>query len=138
MVMIYDFVSVERSLLVTNAWLISHGPELTRAAAYDTTSTESFIFGPPRTRADALVVPVVWSVPSSGPFTELQGDLQTARLGPETTHLSLSATCHLEVEPPGRRAQEMAAQRVAEQSVRTFLGSVASALELRSSQHANR
>ena len=126
---IEDFVAVRRNVLITNAWLISHGEELIRAAAPVATGWE---LGTPRTRADVLVLPLNLNAARPSPFTDFQGDLQTARLEPEVTHLSLSGSCDIHVEPPGRRPQEHAAQRVAEQAIREFLGRLAVLLEARS------
>lgn len=126
---IEDFVAVRRNVLITNAWLISHGEELIRSAAPAASGLE---LGAPRTRADVLVLPLNLGGGRPGPFTDFQGDLETARLAPEVTHLSLSGSCGIHVEPPGRRPQEHAAQRAAEQAIREFLGRLAEALERRS------
>ncbi|MBK5287199.1 MAG: hypothetical protein JJE46_01910 [Acidimicrobiia bacterium] len=127
-----DFVSVERSILVTNSWLVSHGQEIARAAARATAPTDSLLLGPPRTRTDTLVVPISWSPRPPSSLAELQGDLLTSPLDERSTHLGLSASCLIPVEPPGRREQEFAARRNAEHSVRTFLGCLAHELEQRS------
>jgi hypothetical protein len=121
--LIYDFVQVPRSLLVTNAWLVSNGAELVREA---TGSAEDVVtLGPPRTRADTLVLSMAWSPPPGGPIANVVGELQTARWHATATHLSLSASCDLAVSGAGRRAQELAAQRDAETRIRTFLAALA-------------
>ncbi len=125
---IEDFVAVRRNVLITNAWLISHGEELIRSAA----PAAGLALGSPRTRADVLVLPLTLDGGPPSPFTDFQGDLETARLAPEVTHLSLSGSCDIHVEPPGRRPQEHAAQRAAEQAIREFLGRLAELLETRS------
>ena len=127
-----DFVPVASSLLIANACLLSHGDDIAREAALDIVPHASLMLGPARARSDSLVVPLVWSTSGRTPFVELQGDLQTGRLGPESTHLSLSASCQLAVDSPGHRSQEAAARRAAEQSVRAFLERVGEALERRS------
>jgi hypothetical protein len=127
-----DFVPVPRSLLATNAWLLSHGANLAREAASRAVSASEVSLGPFRSRGDALVIPLTWSGPVAAAFRQIAGDLETAALAPEMTHLRLSATCDLAVEPPGRRAQELAAGRTTEQSVRAFLAHLAQAVE----QHA--
>ena len=127
-----DFVPVARNIVVANAWLISHGDEIASVAAHATAPTEVVQLGPPRTRLDSLVVPIVWSLRSPSPLTDLQGDLQTSPLDPRSTHLSLTASCHIPIALPGRRAQELAARRTAENSVLAFLGRLAGELEGRS------
>ena len=127
-----DFVPVARDLVVTNAWLLSEGVEIARAAADATLATEAVALGPPRTRSDELVLPLVWTTAPRAPFVALHGDLQTAGLDIGVTYLSLSASCDLAVDPPGRRGQEFAARRAAEQSVRTFLQRFGAELEHRS------
>lgn len=126
-----DFVEVRRNVVVANAWLISHGHELARLAAISP-SDPIPLLGEPRTRADVLVVPFAWPGSDDGRFTDLQGDLQTARLGPETTHLSLVGSCDIHVDPPGRRPQEQAARRTAERAIREFLARLAHHIETRS------
>jgi hypothetical protein len=128
-VFIDDFVPVSSSLLVANACLLSHGADIARGAAEQIVSTASVSLGPARTRAESLVVPLIWSTGAREPFVELQGDLQTERMGPTSTHLRLSASCQIAVDPPGHRAQESAARRIAEQSVRAFLQRVGASLE---------
>lgn len=130
--LIDDFVPVASSLLIANACLIAHGDAIARDAARHIVPHTSLVLGPPRARPDSLVVPIVWSTRGRAPFVELQGDLHTERLGPESTHLGLSASCQLVVDAPGHRAQETAARRAAEQSVRAFLEGVGAALEDRS------
>ena len=130
-VFIDDFVPVPRSLVMTNACLISHGHEIARAAAATALAPSDLSLGLPRTRVDALVIPLMWSSPVSAPFRQMAGDLETARLGPTTTHLRLSASCDLAVPAPGRRPQELAAMRSAEQVVRAFLAHMAGGLEQR-------
>jgi hypothetical protein len=130
-----DFVSVASDILVANAWLLSHGAEIAREAADATVTTQSFIFGPPRSRSEALVVPIAWTAAPRAAFVELQGDLETSRLDGRTTHLGLSASCDLAVDAPGLRNQGLAAQRAAEQSVREFLEHVGVELERRGLGH---
>lgn len=130
-----DFVSVASDILVANAWLLSHGAEIAREAADATVTTQSFIFGPPRSRSEALVVPITWTAAPRAAFVELQGDLETTRLDGATTHLGLNASCDLAVDAPGLRGQGLAAQRAAEQSVREFLEHVGGELERRGLGH---
>lgn len=126
-----DFVPVASDIFVANAWLLSHGAEIVRAAADATVTTESFMVGPPRARSDALVVPIIWTAAPRAAFVQLQGDLETTRLNHSSTHLGLSASCDLAVDAPGLRGQGLAAQRAAEQSVRSFLEHVGTELEQR-------
>lgn len=126
-----DFVEVRRNVVVANAWLISHGHELARLAAISP-SDPIPLLGEPRTRADVLVVPFAWPGSDDGHFSDLQGDLQTAKLDTETTHLSLVGSCDIHVEPPGRRPQEQAARRTAERAIREFLARLAHHIETRS------
>ena len=95
-------------------------------------SASEIALGPVRSRDDALVIPLTWSGPVAAAFHQIAGDLETAALARDVTHLRLSATCDLAVEPPGRRAQELAAARTTEQAVRAFLAHLACAVE----QHA--
>lgn len=127
-----DFVSVAVGVSSTNAWLIARGEEITRAAAQATTPTVTVVVGPVRTRSDCLVIPILWSPESPSPLQELQGDLQTSPLNESATHLSLSASCRVPIDPLGRRTHALAARRRAEQSVRQFLGCIACELERRS------
>ncbi len=127
-----DFVSVGCNILVSNAWLRAHGNEIARAAAHATAPTDAVSLGPPRVRTDSLVVPIIWWPRPPSALTELQGDLATSPIDDSSTHLSLSASCLVPVEQPGRRDQELAARRIAEQSVRTFLGRLAGEMETRS------
>ena len=130
-----DFVPVASDIRVANAFLLTHGAEIARAAAEATITTQSFTFGPPRSRRDALVVPIIWTAAPRAAFVELQGDLETTRLDGGATHLGLSASCDLAVDAPGLRGQGLAAQRAAEQSVRSFLEHVGDELELRGRGH---
>jgi hypothetical protein len=125
-----DFVPVHRNVVVANAWLISHGRELAQLAAIPTSDPFPQL-GEPRTRADVLVVPFSWPRSSIGQFSDLQGDLQSARLDEDTTHLSLVGNCKIHVEPPGRRAQELAARRTAERAIREFLARLSRHIEIR-------
>lgn len=126
-----DFVPVASDIIVANAFLLSHGAEISRAAAEATVTTLSFTFGPPRARSEALVVPILWTAAPRATFLELQGDLQTTCLDGGGTHLSLSASCDLPVGTPGLRDQGLAAQRAAERSVRAFLEHVGGELTAR-------
>ncbi|MGZ4675896.1 MAG: hypothetical protein ACXVJ7_12830 [Acidimicrobiia bacterium] len=130
-----DFVKIRRNVLIANAWLISHGHEIAREAV-PPFAGGSVTLGDPRTRSDVLVLPVTWYGSPDAPFAVLEGDLQTARLDESTTHLALIGSCDIRVEPPGRRAQERAAQRAAEHAIREFLGRLAQQLEVRSNPGA--
>lgn len=130
-----DFVEVRRNVVIANAWLISHGAELARLAAISP-SDPIPLLGEPRTRSDVLVVPFHWPGSREGRFSDLQGDLQTAKLDTETTHLSIVGSCAIHVEPPGRRPQEQAARRTAERAIREFLGRLARHIESRSEPSA--
>lgn len=127
--LIYDFVQVPRSLLVTNAWLVSNGAELVQEATGS--ADDVVMLGPPRTRADALVLSVSWSPPAGSLIRNLVGDLQTARWHSAATHLSLSASCELAATGTGRRAEELASQREAETRVRSFLSALADGVAAR-------
>jgi hypothetical protein len=126
-----DFVEVRRNVVIANAWLISHGSELTRLAAISPSDPIPRL-GEPRTRADVLVLPFHWPGSDDGRFSDLQGDLQTAKLDAGTTHLSIVGSCAIHVEAPGRRPQEQAARRTAERAIREFLGRLAHHIETRS------
>jgi hypothetical protein len=128
-VFIDDYVPVQRSLLVANAWLLSHGPEIALRAAVDSADGSAFTLGLPRMRLDTLVIPFEWCTDGATSFRRIDGDLATAELGPGTTHLRLSASCDLAVAPPGSRSQQEDAQRATELRVRTFLAALARALE---------
>ena len=71
------------------------------------------------------MIPLTWNGPVDSAFRQIAGDLETAWVAPALTHLRLSASCDLAVEPPGRRTQERTALRTAEQSVRAFLAHLA-------------
>lgn len=131
-----DFVEVRRNVVIANAWLISHGHELARLAAVSPADPIPML-GEPRTRADVLVVPLTWPGSDEGRFSDLRGDLQTAELDRQTTHLSIVGSCDIRVEPPGRRPQEQAARRTAERAIREFLARLAHHIETRSGSSAS-
>ena len=130
--LIEDFVPISRSVRITNALLRAHGPEIARAAARAAVPTESLTLGPPRTRADSLVVPIMWSPQRPSAFEDLQGDLQTSPLDELLTHLALVASCHILADALGRRALYRDAERAAQRFVRAFLTHLATELEHRS------
>jgi hypothetical protein len=128
-VFIDDYVPIQRSVLVANAWLLSHGSELAGQAAEASTALSAITLGVPRQRIDSLVIPIEWSAVGPTSFRRIDGDLETARLDPATTHLRLSASCQLAIAAPGSRSQEADAQRATEHHVRAFLAALANALE---------
>lgn len=134
--LIDDFVPVAATVATTNAWLLACGADIARSAAHATAPTDTVNVGPIRTRSESLVMPILWAPRGPNALRELQGDLQTSPLDPTSTHLSLSASCVVAVEPLGRRIQEQSARRAAEQSVRRFLGRLAGELEFRSAAGA--
>lgn len=87
-------------------------------------------FGPSRSLRDSLIVPISWQA-RSGPslFPRLEGDLELAPFGPEQAELVLRAR----YEPPGgalgRRIDRVLLHRVAESTLRAFLGSIGAAME---------
>jgi len=129
--LVEDFVPISRSVWITNASLMAHGTEIARAAARAATPTDALTLGPPRHRIDSLVVPVMWSPRAPGAFDDLQGDLQTSPLGEVSTHLALTASCHIAADALGRRALYRDAERVAHRSVRAFLTHLATEIERR-------
>ena len=129
--LIEDFVPISRSVWITNALLRAHGTEIARAAARAAVPTESLTLGPPRTRADSLVVPITWSPQRPSAFEDLQGDLQTSPLDELSTHLALIASCHIPADALGHRALSRDAERAAHRFVRAFLTHLATELEHR-------
>ncbi len=129
--LVEDFVPISRSVWATNASLMAHGTEIARAAAQATVPTAVLALGPPRTRIDSLVVPIMWSPRPPGAFDDLQGDIQTSSLDEFSTHLALIASCHIPADELGRRALYRDAERVAHRSVRAFLTHLATEIEQR-------
>ena len=129
--LIEDFVPICRSVWTTNASLMAHGTQIVRAAAQATVPTDVLTLGPPRTRIDSLVIPLMWSPRPPSAFDDLQGDIQTSPLDELSTHLALIASCHIPADELGRRALDLDAERAAHRFVRTFLNHLAAELELR-------
>lgn len=85
--------------------------------------------GPPLTRGDVTIVPLTWKATSApGLFPVLSADLEVAPLDKELTQL----TIHGRYEPPlgavGRRLDRLLMHRIAEASIRAFLGRLAATL----------
>lgn len=81
------------------------------------------------TRGDVTVVPLTWRATSApGLFPVLSADLEVAPLDSHLTQL----TIHGRYEPPlgaiGRRIDRLLMHRVAEATIRSFLGRLASTL----------
>lgn len=81
------------------------------------------------TRGDVTVVPLTWTATSTpGLFPVLSADLEVAPLDPGLTQL----TIHGRYEPPlgaiGRRLDRLLMHRVAEATIRSFLGRLVSTL----------
>lgn len=129
--LVEDFVPIGRSVWTTNASLMAHGTQIVRVAARATVPTDVLTLGPPRTRVDSLVVPIMWSPRPPSAFNDLQGDLQTSPLDELSTHLALTASCHIAADALGRRALYLDAERAAHRSVRAFLTRLATELEHR-------
>jgi len=121
-----DFVAVQRSVVIANAWLLAHADEVSRVAA---PGPGPVVVGPPRERHDGLVLPFTWAKHSGGAFSDLDADILTAGLNDSTTHLGLVGTCAIHVTPPGRRSQERAAELMAEHAIREFLAGLAETIE---------
>ena len=87
--------------------------------------------GPPRRRADnALVLPLTWRASDADDaFPVLSADLEIAALGATRTQLTLMGRYDPPIGALGGRLDQLLFQRIAEASVRSFLGRVAEALE---------
>ncbi len=127
--LIEDFVPISRSVWITNASLMADGNEIARAAARAAVPTEALTLGLPRSRVDSLVVPIMWSPRPPSAFADLQGDLQTSPLDDLSTHLALTASCHIAADELGRRALYLDAERAAHRFVRAFLTRLATEIE---------
>lgn len=82
--------------------------------------------GQPHQRGDALVVPLVWTATGARAlFPSLEADLEIAGAGPNRTQLSLMGA----YAPPGgelgKLVDRFVLHRVAEATVRSFLGGLA-------------
>lgn len=85
--------------------------------------------GPPRNRADSLVVPIHWEatgVPAL--FPVLDADLDLAPLGETATQLSLWGSYSPPLDGVGARLDRLVFHRIAEATVRAFLNSIATAV----------
>ncbi len=85
--------------------------------------TVTVLVGQAISRGEVTVVPLVWQATSTpGLFPVLSADLEIASLGTDLTQLTL----HGRYDPPlgaiGRRIDRLLMHRVAEASVRAFLG----------------
>jgi hypothetical protein len=68
------------------------------------------------------ILPLSWSaVGGRGLFPRLQGDLEIARLGSESTHLAISACYQLPMGASGTTIDPPVLQRIAEATVKDFL-----------------
>jgi hypothetical protein len=72
--------------------------------------------------ASRTILPLSWSaVGGRGLFPRLQGDLELAGLGPESTHLALSVRYQLPLGPSGTTIDPSVLHRIAEATVKDFL-----------------
>lgn len=94
-------------------------------------SREVFVrLGPPRSRGDSVVVPLEWEAAGlSSLFPVLSGDLEIVPLGPRLCRVVLSASYVAPLGEVGRTLDRAILHRVAESTVRSFLGQLARGLE---------
>jgi hypothetical protein len=148
MVLIHDFICIERpvpdvvALLETKeTWLVPLA-----ASAYQegeallggdrpvgpgvVTKRVHMTVGSSRSRADSLVVPIHWEATGlRGLFPVLEADLEFAPLGGGATQLSLWGSYSPPLDGLGARLDRLVFHRIAEATVRSFLDSVAGAIE---------
>jgi hypothetical protein len=85
--------------------------------------------GQPFERGDVTVVPMTWhATGATSAFPVLHADLEIARLGSETTQLSLLGRYDPPLGAVGRHLDQLLLHRIAEASVRSFLRRLADAL----------
>jgi hypothetical protein len=85
--------------------------------------------GRPYRREDRLMLPIQWWVPgASALFPRLEGDLELAPLGSETTQITLMGRYDPPLASLGEAMDRLLLHRVAEKSVRRFLKDVAADL----------
>lgn len=82
--------------------------------------------GQSRSREDTVVVPIHWEATGiTGLFPVLDAELEFAPVGPDATQLNLWGTYDPPLDGFGVRLDQMIFHRVAEATVRAFLGRVA-------------
>jgi len=86
--------------------------------------------GPPRDRADALVISMIWE-PSKlqALFPVLNGDMEVAPIGPGRCRLTLSASYVAPLGELGTHLDHALLHHVAQSTVRSFLARVATNLQ---------
>ena len=85
--------------------------------------------GDPLTRDEVTVIPLTWKATSApGLFPVLSADLEVAPLDEELTQLTLRGRYEPPLGAVGRRLDRLLMHRIAEASVRAFLGRLVSSL----------
>jgi hypothetical protein len=85
--------------------------------------------GPTHERGDASVIPLNWRATDlTGMFPMLNGDLELAPLGPESSRLTLAASYRPPFGDVGRALDHALLHRVAQSTIRSFLTRVATIL----------
>lgn len=85
--------------------------------------------GPVRPRGDACVIALSWSaVGATALFPVLEGDLELASIGPGETRLTLSASYVPPLGGVGQVLDRALLHRLAQSTIRSFLGQLAEAL----------
>ena len=85
--------------------------------------------GPSRRRGDALVLPIEWETTRlRGLFPRLEGDLEVAPLGVGRCRLTLSGQYSPPLGPVGAALDRWLLHKVAESTVRSFIGGIARSL----------
>ena len=86
--------------------------------------------GETRDRGDGLVVPIRWEATGAGGlFPALEADIEFAPLGPKTTVVTLWGTYDPPLHGVGSTLDRWLFHRLAEATVRAFLGRMAEALQ---------
>jgi hypothetical protein len=85
--------------------------------------------GQPIARGEVTVVPLTWQATNApGLFPVLSADLEVAALGEDLTQLTLQGRYDPPLGAVGQRIDRLLMHRVAEASVRSFLGHLAERL----------
>jgi hypothetical protein len=100
--------------------------------------TVSVEVGEPLTRDEVTVVPLTWKATAApGLFPVMSADLEVAPLDAGLTQLTLRGRYEPPLGPVGRRLDRLLMHRIAEASVRAFLGRlVASLSATEAAEHA--
>ena len=131
----FPFRETERALTAVPAdWLrsLAHGIQDrgealfvevgARANGYKLATRVEVDIREPVRGASRTILPLSWTaVGGRGLFPLLQGDLEVARLGPECTHLAISARYQLPLGAAGTAPDRDVLHRIAEAAVKDFL-----------------